>query len=156
MFDASGGVRSLYQEFGSFLNNIEFENLNQMKDFSNQFFRNQGVTFTVYSDNKGVERIFPFDVIPRIIGIKEWTFIEKGIVQRIRALNLFLRDVYHEQFIIKDKIIPPQLVINNRYFIREMINLSVPKNVYTHISGVDLIRDKSGDFHVTLKCCTSS
>ena len=148
MFDASGGVRSLYQEFGSFLNNIEFENLNQMKDFSNQFFRNQGVTFTVYSDNKGVERIFPFDVIPRIIGIKEWTFIEKGIVQRIRALNLFLRDVYHEQFIIKDKIIPPQLVINNRYFIREMINLSVPKNVYTHISGVDLIRDKSGDFHV--------
>ena len=148
MFDHSGSIRDLYLDFGTLLNEIHFDNLNQMKDFSNQFFRNQGITFTVYNDNKGVERIFPFDIIPRIISINEWKIIEKGITQRIETLNLFLKDVYHEQFIIKDKIIPAQLLINNKYFLREMINISVPKDVYTHISGVDLIRDSNGQFFV--------
>ena len=74
---------------------------------------NQGVTFTVYNNKKGVERIFPFDIIPRIIAFKEWKKIELGIVQRIKALNFFLKDIYNEQFIIKDKIIKPNLVISN-------------------------------------------
>ncbi len=148
MFDHSGSIRDLYLDFGTLLNKIHFDNLNQMKDFSNQFFKDQGITFTVYNDNKGVERIFPFDIIPRIISINEWKIIEKGIIQRIEALNLFLKDVYHEQFIIKDKIIPAQLLINNKYFLREMIDISVPKDIYTHISGVDLIRDSNGQFFV--------
>ena len=93
MLDQSRSIRDLYLDFGTLLNKIHYDNLNQMKDFSNQFFRNQGITFTVYNDNKGVERIFPFDIIPRIISINEWKIIEKGIIQRIETLNLFLNSI---------------------------------------------------------------
>ena len=148
MFDVSGKVRTNYSHFGKFLSEAKLDSLNQMKEFSNQFFKNQGVTFTVYHDNKGVERIFPFDIIPRIINSNEWEIIEKGIIQRITALNLFLKDVYHEKFIIKDEVIPASLLINNDCYLRQMMRLEVPKNIYTHISGVDLIRDKSGELFV--------
>ncbi len=148
MFDVSGKVRTNYSHFGKFLSEAKLDSLNQMKEFSNQFFKNQGVTFTVYHDNKGVERIFPFDIIPRIINFNEWEIIEKGIIQRITALNLFLKDVYHEKFIIKDEVIPASLLINNDCYLRQMMRLEVPKNIYTHISGVDLIRDKNGELFV--------
>ena len=148
MFDDSGKVRTIYSHFGKFLSEAKLDSLNQMKEFSNQFFKNQGVTFTVYHDNKGVERIFPFDIIPRIINSNEWEIIEKGIIQRITALNLFLKDVYHEKFIIKDEVIPANLLINNDCYLRQMMRLEVPKNIYTHISGVDLIRDKNGELFV--------
>tara|TARA_Y100000996_G_C22517107_1_gene640864 strand:- start:102 stop:1493 length:1392 start_codon:yes stop_codon:yes gene_type:complete len=148
MFDDSGKVRAIYSDFGKFLSEAKLDSLNQMKEFSNQFFKNQGVTFTVYHDNKGVERIFPFDIIPRIINSNEWEIIEKGIIQRITALNLFLKDVYHEKFIIQDEVIPASLLINNDCYLRQMMKLEVPKNIYTHISGVDLIRDKSGELFV--------
>ena len=148
MFDDSGKVRAIYSDFGKFLSEAKLDSLNQMKEFSNQFFKSQGVTFTVYHDNKGVERIFPFDIIPRIINSNEWEIIEKGIIQRITALNLFLKDVYHEKFIIQDQVIPASLLINNDCYLRQMMRLEVPKNVYTHISGVDLIRDKSGELFV--------
>jgi len=148
MFDDSGKVRTIYSHFGKFLSEAKLDSLNQMKEFSNQFFKNQGVTFTVYHDNKGVEKIFPFDIIPRIINSNEWEIIEKGIIQRITALNLFLKDVYHEKFIIKDQVIPASLLINNDCYLRQMMRLEVPKNIYTHISGVDLIRDKSGELFV--------
>ena len=148
MFDSKGNIRNVYRDFGSYLKKTDFDNLTQMRDFSSQFFKNQGITFTVYNDNKGVERIFPFDIIPRIIEHNEWRSIESGIIQRIKALNLFLRDIYHEQFIVKDNIISGQLIFNNKYFIREMINLSVPKDIYTHISGVDLVRGTGGELFV--------
>tara|TARA_A100001011_G_scaffold396029_1_gene492763 strand:+ start:1281 stop:2720 length:1440 start_codon:yes stop_codon:yes gene_type:complete len=148
MFDSKGSIRNVYRDFGSYLENTDFENLIQMRDFSTQFFKNQGITFTIYNDNKGVERIFPFDIIPRIIEHNEWRIIERGIIQRIKALNLFLKDIYHQQFIVKDDIISGQLIVNNKYFIREMINLSVPKDIYTHISGVDLVRGNNGEFFV--------
>ena len=148
MFDDSGKVRAIYSDFGKFLSEAKLDSLNQMKEFSNQFFKNQGVTFTVYHDNKGVERIFPFDIIPRIINSNEWEIIEKGIIQRITALNLFLKDVYHEKFIIQDEVIPASLLINNDCYLRQMMKLEVPKNIYTHISGVDLIRDKNGELFV--------
>ena len=148
MFEDSGKVRAIYSDFGKFLSETKLDSLNQMKEFSNQFFKNQGVTFTVYHDNKGVERIFPFDIIPRIINSNEWEIIEKGIIQRITALNLFLKDVYHEKFIIQDQVIPASLLINNDCYLRQMMGLEVPKNVYTHISGIDLIRDKSGELFV--------
>jgi uncharacterized circularly permuted ATP-grasp superfamily protein len=148
MFDKSGKLRDVYSHFEDFFDKIEHESLNRMKELSSQFFRNQGITFTVYSDSQGIEKIFPFDVIPRIIQFKEWKKIEKGIKQRIKALNLFLKDVYNEKFILKDGLIPPDLLLNNRYYIREMISLTVPKDVFTHISGVDLIRDQNGEFFV--------
>ena len=97
---------------------------------------------------RGVERIFPFDIFPRIINEKEWQTIESGIKQRIKALNLFLKDIYNEQFILKDKVFPSSLLISNNNFRREMISLKVPKDIYTHISGVDLIRNNDGKFYV--------
>lgn len=108
----------------------------------------QGITFTVYNDGEGIEKIFPFDIIPRIITAKEWEQIEHGIKQRIKALNIFLRDIYHEQFIIKDGVIPAALIHSCPGFLREMVNVDVPFNIYTHISGIDLIRDSDGSFYV--------
>ena len=148
MFTKEGSIRELYSEFGSYLESVPIENLNKMQEFSKQFFMNQGVTFTVYNNKKGVERIFPFDIIPRIIKEKEWKIIKSGIKQRIKALNFFLKDIYHEQFIIKDGLIPANLIASHPNYIREMRNVNVPKNIYTHISGVDLIRDKDGEFYV--------
>ena len=148
MFDKDYQLRSVYGEFGNYLSRASLDELNKMQEFSNEFFMNQGVTFTVYNNKKGVERIFPFDIIPRIIAFKEWKKIELGIVQRIKALNFFLKDIYNEQFIIKDKIIKPNLVISNPNYLREMKNLKVPQDIYTHISGVDLIRNNDGKFYV--------
>ncbi len=97
---------------------------------------------------KGIEKIFPFDVVPRIIKADEWSLIEKGIKQRLKALNVFLKDIYHQQFIIKDGIIPAKLIYSCPNFLREMVNVDVPHDIYTHISGVDLIRDYDGQFYV--------
>ena len=148
MFSKKGYVRDIYSDFGNYLESVPIENINKMQEFSKQFFMNQGVTFTVYNNKKGVERIFPFDIIPRIIHHNEWNVIQSGIKQRIKALNYFLKDIYHEQFIIKDGVVPPSLIISHPNYIREMRNISVPKNIYTHISGVDLIRDRDGEFYV--------
>ena len=148
MFSKKGHVRDIYSDFGNYLESVPIENINKMQEFSKQFFMNQGVTFTVYNNKKGVERIFPFDIIPRIIHHNEWNVIQSGIKQRIKALNYFLKDIYHEQFIIKDGVVPPNLIISHPNYIREMRNISVPKNIYTHISGVDLIRDRDGEFYV--------
>jgi uncharacterized circularly permuted ATP-grasp superfamily protein len=108
----------------------------------------QGVTFTVYDNGEGIEKIFPFDVIPRIIKADEWKTIEAGIKQRLKALNIFLKDIYHEQFILKDNIIPPDLIYSCPFYLKEMIGVDVPFNIYTHISGIDLIRDSNGEFYV--------
>lgn len=148
MFTDKNEIRSVYTEFGRFLEKASIKKLNQMHDFSREFFMNQGVTFTVYNNKKGVERIFPFDIIPRVIDFKEWKIIESGIIQRVTALNCFLKDIYNEQFIIKDQIIPPELIVSNCNFLREMKNLKVPKDIYTHVSGIDLIRNNDGKFYV--------
>ncbi len=148
MFCEDEKVRNEYNYFGEYLSKIPLDSLNKMQEFSRQFFMNQGVTFTVYNNKKGVERIFPFDIIPRIIENKEWKIIESAIIQRIKALNYFLKDIYHEQFIIKDKIIPAELIAYHPNFLREMKNLAVPENIYTHISGVDLIRNNDGKFYI--------
>lgn len=148
MFGEEEKVRYVYKSFGENLSKIPLDKLNKMQEFSREFFMKQGVTFTVYNNEKGVERIFPFDIIPRIIHDKEWKIIESAIIQRIKALNYFLKDIYHEQFIIKDRIIPAELIAYHPNFLREMRNLSVPEDIYTHISGVDLIRNNDGKFYV--------
>jgi uncharacterized circularly permuted ATP-grasp superfamily protein len=116
-------------------------------------FRNQGITFTVYKDAAGVEKIFPFDLVPRIVPAGEWSLIERGLVQRITALNLFCRDVYHEQRILKDGLIPPELIYGAKMFRREMFHVQVPRNLYTHICGTDLIRDRWGNYLVLEDNC---
>ena len=111
-------------------------------------FVNQGITFSVYSDRRGVEKIFPFDLIPRPIPSNEWTRLEKGLIQRIQALNEFLFDIYHEQRILRDQILPSELVLSSKGFRPEMIGFEPPGRQYIHICGSDLIRDPSGEFLV--------
>ena len=148
MFDKKGITWYIYKNFEKFLKKSSVKNLNSMKDFAQQFFMNQGVTFTVYDNDEGVEKIFPFDIIPRIISYSDWKIIDSGIKQRIKALNLFIKDIYHEQFILNDNIIPAELIISNPNYLREMRNINVPNDIYTHISGIDLIRNEEGKFFV--------
>jgi uncharacterized circularly permuted ATP-grasp superfamily protein len=108
----------------------------------------QGVTFTVYNDAQGTERIFPFDLIPRIISTEEWKKIERGLEQRITALNLFLHDIYHGQSILRDGVIPKDYVWQAAHFRPEFMHFSVPRNIYIHICGTDLVRDRDGNFLV--------
>ena len=148
MYNEKGNIRKNYKKFSALLKKLSIDDLNNMNEFSKDFFMNQGVTFTVYSDDQGVEKIFPFDIIPRIIDFVEWKKIEDGIKQRLKALNLFIKDVYHEQFFLNDNMIPAELIVSNPNYLRIMRGLNVPKNIYTHISGIDLIRDENGDFYV--------
>lgn len=141
-------VRESYQGMFEFLSQVLPEDLSRQEDLARRLFMSQGITFTVYSSGEGIEKIFPFDIIPRIITKSEWHHIESGIRQRLRALNLFLKDVYHEQFILKDQIVPFELVYSCPHFIREMKNLKVPFDIYVHIAGIDLIRDADGSFYV--------
>jgi uncharacterized circularly permuted ATP-grasp superfamily protein len=113
-----------------------------------ELFMSQGITFTVYSENEGIERIFPFDIIPRIITGAEWDHIEKGIKQRLTALNLFLKDIYNEQQIVKDGIIPADLIASCPHFTREVFGIQVPFDIYVHIAGIDLIRGDDGTFYI--------
>ncbi|HEY3403484.1 MAG TPA: circularly permuted type 2 ATP-grasp protein [Ohtaekwangia sp.] len=147
MFDQKA-VRKHYSGVSEFLINIPPDELTKKEDLARRLFMSQGITFTVYSSGEGIEKIFPFDIIPRIITASEWDFIDKGIKQRLRALNLFLKDVYHEQFIIKDGIVPVDLVYSCPHYLREMQNVNVPYDIYVHIAGIDLIRDYDGTFYV--------
>jgi uncharacterized circularly permuted ATP-grasp superfamily protein len=144
----SGHIRSSYQNFVSAIQNLSTEEMNHKDELAKKLFMSQGVTFTVYSSGEGIEKIFPFDIIPRIIRSDEWRHIEAGIKQRLKALNIFLKDIYQQQFIIKDGIIPAKLIYSCPNFLREMVNVNVPFDIYTHIAGIDLIRDGHGVFHV--------
>jgi len=109
---------------------------------------NQGITFTVYGDAAGVERTFPVDLIPRILPAAEWAHIEKGLTQRITALNLFLQDLYGEAKILKDGIVPREIIESAVHYRRALIGSPVPRNIYVHICGTDLIRDADGTWRV--------
>lgn len=147
MYDAAN-VRAQYQNVFDFLQRIPPGELSKKEELAKKLFMSQGITFTVYSSGEGIEKIFPFDIIPRIITAGEWNFIEKGIKQRLRALNLFLKDVYHHQFILKDGIVPVELVYSCPHYLREMQGVNIPHDIYVHIAGIDLIRDHDGTFYV--------
>lgn len=142
------GIRSQYLKVAGALQQFNVGSLLQKEKIANELFMNQGITFTVYSDNAGIERIFPFDIIPRIITAKEWAHIEKGIQQRLKALNLFLKDIYSEQQILKDEIVPSELIASCAHFTREVFGIKVPHDIYVHISGIDLIRGDDGTFYI--------
>ncbi len=107
---AQGDIRPQYKLFFDSLVQNSIAEFSRKDDLAKKLFMSQGITFTVYSDGEGIEKIFPFDIIPRIITAAEWSHIESGIKQRIKALNIFLRDIYHDQFIIKDGVIPASLI----------------------------------------------
>ena len=148
MFSAPGVVRPHYQALLDRFSEMADGDIERKQALATDTFLNQGVTFTVYSDTQGTERIFPFDLIPRIIPRHEWEHVERGLVQRIKALNLFLHDLYHEQRIIKEGVIPEEVVLSGKHFRKEFVGFDVPKDVYIHICGSDLIRDRDGNYLV--------
>ena len=147
MYDKEN-VRLQYQNVYESLSRIAPDELGKKEELSKSLFMSQGITFTVYSSGEGIEKIFPFDIIPRIITASEWDFIDRGIKQRLHALNLFLKDVYHQQFILKDGIVPVDLIYSCPHYLREMQGVNVPHDIYVHIAGIDLIRDYDGTFYV--------
>jgi len=143
-----GNIRDHYSKVIDYLSRESAEDLARKEELAKRLFMSQGITFTVYSSGEGIEKIFPFDIIPRIITADEWAFVEKGIKQRLNALNLFLKDVYNNQFIVKDGIVPIDIIYSCPHFLREMYQLQVPYDIYVHIAGIDLIRDHDGTFYV--------
>lgn len=153
--NGSASVRPHYKKLAERLGTIAPAEFDQRRAAVDLALLRRGVTFTVYNDSQGTERIFPFDLIPRVIPALEWRRIESGLVQRLHALNLFLDDVYHSQKVLKDKIVPPALVLGAKHFRREFMNFSVPRGIYVHLCGTDLIRDEKGQYLVledNLRC----
>jgi uncharacterized circularly permuted ATP-grasp superfamily protein len=148
MYGEDSTVREHYSKVIDYISGESADDLNKKEDLAKRLFMSQGITFTVYNNNEGIEKIFPFDIIPRIITATEWAFVEKGIKQRLTALNHFLKDIYHNQFIIKDGLVPVDIIYSCPHFLREMYQLHVPYDIYIHISGIDLIRDHDGTFYV--------
>jgi uncharacterized circularly permuted ATP-grasp superfamily protein len=148
MFSDPGQVRPHYAALYERFRHLEPEEFDQRRAAVDAAFLRQGITFTVYNDQQGTERIFPFDLVPRIIPAAEWTMIEKGLTQRMLALNLFLKDIYSDQRIIKEKIVPLEDVVSAKHFRPEMMGFQVPKDIYIHICGSDLVRDREGTYFV--------
>ncbi len=148
MLDGQTGVRSHYQKFHQAFNRLTSQEFDAKREAIDTAFLRQGITFNVYGAAQGAEKIFPFDMLPRIIPAREWEHLERGLTQRITALNLFLHDIYHEQKILKDGVIPEFYVLSARHFRREFVNFEVPKGIYINICGTDLIRDKDGTYLV--------
>jgi uncharacterized circularly permuted ATP-grasp superfamily protein len=140
----SQGVRNHYQRYAQWLERQPQDVMRARRDEAEMIFRRVGITFAVYGakdeDGAGTERLIPFDLIPRIIPAGEWATLEKGLVQRVTALNRFLHDVYHEQEILKAGVIPAEQVLNNAQFRKEMMGVYTPHRVYSHIAGVDIVR----------------
>jgi len=134
MFDSSGGVRPHYEPLFDMLRYLPADKLRHFKHEIDLMFLNQGVTFTVYGREERTERILPHDLLPRMVTHKEWTQVERGLEQRITALNLFLKDLYHEGKILSDGVVPRELVYTSKYFRRQMRGLSVPRGVYIAVT----------------------
>jgi uncharacterized circularly permuted ATP-grasp superfamily protein len=149
MFEAPGKPRPHYRILFEQLSRLTVDEFDERREAVDASFLHQGIGFTVYAQpDEGIERIFPFDLIPRVIPNGEWRLLERGLIQRVAALNSFLRDVYHEQRILRDRKIPAELVFGSRNFCRAMLGLRVPRDVYVHVTGVDVVRDEHGRYLV--------
>jgi uncharacterized circularly permuted ATP-grasp superfamily protein len=148
MREAGGEVRPQYRALAETLARLPAEELQRRKQSADLAFLTQGITFTVYGRDEGTERIFPYDLLPRLVTAAEWDHIERGLTQRITALNLFLRDVYSDAKILNDRVIPRELVYSCRHYRRQMRGLQVPRNVYIAVVGSDLLRLNNGEFVV--------
>src|ERR1035437_6889147 len=148
MRQPDGDVRAHYRALAETLAGLPPEELQRRKQSADLSFLTQGITFTVYGRDEGTERIFPYDLLPRLITAQEWERIERGLTQRITALNLFLRDVYSDAKILNDGVVPRELVYSCQHYRRQMRGLQVPRNVYIAVVGSDLLRLNSGEFVV--------
>ncbi len=143
-----GEVRAAYRGFAKVLEETPIQHLQTKQQEADAFFRRMGITFLVYGEGGGDERLIPFDLVPRILGPEEWSVLERGCIQRVTALNMFLHDVYHDQEILKAGVVPQELVINNEAYRPEAHGLDLPEQVYAHIAGIDLVRIGEKEFYV--------
>ena len=155
MFTSDGQIRSVYTFFKDRVEQLSKEEFMRRQISAERALMAMGITFNVYSENEGTERIMPVDIIPRIVSAKEWEKMEKGLTQRITALNLFLADIYSDQKIIKDGIIPKEVIYSSKNFLEPCMGIKPPKNIWIHITGTDLIRGNDGEYMVledNLRC----
>ncbi|MYN17615.1 circularly permuted type 2 ATP-grasp protein [Rugamonas sp. FT107W] len=145
---ASAEVREHYREFCGWLQRQSSETIERKRAEADLTFRRVGITFAVYGDDAGTERLIPFDTIPRIIPAGEWKQLQTGLVQRVQALNMFIHDIYHDQNIIKAGIIPAEQIYKNAQYRPEMQGIKVASDIYAHIAGVDIVRAGQGEFYV--------
>jgi uncharacterized circularly permuted ATP-grasp superfamily protein len=147
MTDAEGRIREHYRKFEEWQSSQAQEIVKAKRAEADLMFRQVGITFAVYGDNAGTERLIPFDIIPRIIPSHEWQRLEAGLIQRVRALNMFVHDIYHEQHIVKAGIVPPEQIFRNAQYRPEMQGISVASDIYAHIAGIDIVRAGDGEFY---------
>ncbi|TMD97426.1 MAG: circularly permuted type 2 ATP-grasp protein [Chloroflexi bacterium] len=148
MLAAPGKPRPPYRRLYEELSRLGPAELQRRAALAMEMFRNHGITFAVYPDAQGTEKVFPFDVIPRLIDADTWERLEKGLTQRLRALNLFLDDVYGRKLILRQRAIPPEIVLSSSLYMREIEGLAAPHGIHCHVAGIDLVRDEKGDFFV--------
>ena len=148
LFLADGGPRPEFQQLVERINSLPPGAFESRQQAAERNLMRMGITFNVYGDNRGQERIFPFDLVPRLVSAKEWNWIERGLKQRIRALNVFIDDLYHEQKIVKDRVVPEEIIRSAQGFRKECIGLDPPRRVWCHVTGTDLVRNADGQVHV--------
>jgi len=146
--DGKSGVREHYREFAAWLSEQPADTVARKRAEADLIFRRVGITFAVYGDDAGTERLIPFDVISRIITASEWKGMEAGLAQRVTALNMFIHDIYHEQNIVRAGVIPAEQVLRNAQYRPELQGISVASDIYAHIAGIDLVRAGEGEFYV--------
>ncbi len=147
MHSSPTGMRSLYANYAKWLHNVPAEQLEIKRKEAELLFRRVGITFNVYGENAGTERLIPFDVIPRLLANDEWQVLSKGAIQRVKALNMFLHDIYHEREIIKAGIVSESILLHSQYR-PEMFDVDVPGGIYAHIAGIDIVRTGEKQFYV--------
>ena len=155
LFESQGVPRPLAAEFAQTLNRLDGAKLAGRQKAADHFLQNLGITFNVYGHDQGTERVWPFDVVPRIIDSREWAQVEAGLRQRICALNLFLHDVYNDRRILREKIVPEDLILSSKTYRKQCQGLQPPNRVWCHVNGADLVRDRDGQFYVledNLRC----
>jgi uncharacterized circularly permuted ATP-grasp superfamily protein len=145
---ANGVTRAVYAKVARWLAETPSELLASRRAQAELLFRRIGITFAVYGDKDAAERLIPFDIVPRVIGRSEWTRLEAGLRQRVKALNLFIADIYAAQNIIKSGVVPSDIVLTNPYYQAEMAGQRIPHDIYVHIAGIDIVRIDEGDFYV--------
>ncbi|MGB8517745.1 MAG: circularly permuted type 2 ATP-grasp protein, partial [Gallionella sp.] len=145
MHTSDGLVRDNYLSYAAWLDTMPDEVIARKREDADIAFHRAGITFAVYGEANSKERLIPFDIVPRIIPAQEWRRLEQGLRQRVRALNAFLHDIYHDQEIIKAGRIPAQQILGNSQYRREMVGVDVPAGIYAHIAGVDLVRADQGN-----------
>jgi uncharacterized circularly permuted ATP-grasp superfamily protein len=143
-----GSVRSVYENVNRWLREAATDRLDLKRREADTIFRRLGITFSVYTEGGDPERLIPFDIIPRVFGAEEWRRLSAGCVQRVKGINAFIRDIYHDQEIIRAGVVPAEQVLNNDQFRPEMRGIDVPRDIYAHIVGIDMVRTGENEFYV--------